>query len=152
MKRSSLLFASALLALAALLARQSTRANDGVPFDSTSADSGISTVVKLIDRIEALEKRIAALEHNGPLVRQADSREMPEPGQLDVIAPEKETSIKEDIGNTESHVAEENPARSVKTIPLPNHLEQDDNSQNTNGQRWQVRLLGHRKTSPSAVR
>ena len=127
MKRSYSLVAVALFALGVAIAWQSSRANDNDKKPSEIENAEISVVVDLLERIEALESRVASLERPENLVRQADSRESMDANQSDRLVP----------------------------VPKPSEIERstdDDEAQQTNGQRWQFRLLGNRKTETSLIR
>ncbi len=84
MKPIHSILATLVLAVLAAMAFNSTQANDEENRNPTSGKAGNSGQFELIERIEALEKRIAKLEAEQPLIRQADSRELTgvEPGQL----------------------------------------------------------------------
>ena len=76
MKRIYYIPATLVLAVLAAMAFHSTQANDEENGTPASGKAGNSGQLELIERIEALEKRIAKLEAEQPLIRQADSREL----------------------------------------------------------------------------
>lgn len=119
MKRSYPVLGFTLLAICGLVAWGSTRANDDELPDATTPPAELSDVRELIGRIEALEKRLAELEKRDAPVRQADNRD-----EQDVTAPK---SIWKNRADSDPR------------------FEDDDASQNTNGQKWSIRLLGHRR-------
>ena len=69
-------FGIAVIASVAILVVHSSRAEE----QSENPSRDAATRLSLLDRIEMLEKRIAKLEEETPLVRQADSRESPDLG------------------------------------------------------------------------
>ena len=122
MKRSSILIALGLLAVGFAFDRGLSRAQEGEkPASALQAvrPDEISEVADLLDRIEALEKRLASLEGREPLIRQADSRES-------------------------SATWEASPNRSVKSATTDPQDNDDEDKQKTNGRTWSIRLLGHR--------
>ena len=96
----------------------STRADDDETPDQTDRQTEVTDVRSLIDRIEALEKRLSELEKRDAPIRQADNRD------------EQNTTVPRNVWQSR-----EEPVLKI---------EDDDASQNTNGQKWRFRLLGHR--------
>lgn len=121
MTRTYSFIAVALLMLAVTASWQSSRAGDDEKPASTERMTEISKSLDLVERIESLEKRIAALEGRDNLIRQAHSRE-----------PRIIFSQVKPIGEPTTPADE--PAG-----------EDDDTPQTTNGQKWKLRFLGHRK-------
>ena len=124
MKRSYSVIAFVLVAVVVTATWHSIRANERKE-DALAANAfEISDMVGLVERIEALEQRLAVLERKESLVRQVDSRET-----MDAI-----------------------PAKVFArgTNSLANEAEIDDEeTQKTNGQKWNFRLLGRRNVSAS---
>lgn len=123
MSRFYLLFAVATIVIGAMLMLNPTRASDDdKPSVAAAPKEEISEVGALVDRIEQLERRLAALEGREPLIRQADSRETTE---FEGAAP-------------------------IQPVIRPKAENEDAGEiQKTNGQKWQIRLLNYRETSPS---
>lgn len=121
MTRTYSLIAAALLTLAIAASWQSSRAGDDEKPASADRVAELSSSLELIERIESLEKRIAALEGRDNLIREASGRE---PRIIfsqvkPIAAPVKE------------------PAQQIE--------EDDEDPQTTNGHKWKIRFLGHRK-------
>jgi hypothetical protein len=122
MNRTYFMIATALLVLGLLFDWRLSRAHEhDRPASALQPvhQEANSEVAELTGRIEALEKRLAALEDHRPLVRQADSRE---------AAVEYPTSP--------TWVAK-NPAESGQDA------NDDTSSQVTNGRKWRFRLLSN---------
>ena len=121
MPRYYAVFTAMVLTIGSVSMLNLTRASDDdKPISALDAQDESSQVAKLVERIDQLEKRLAALEGREPLIRQADSRE---PADSDRSGGQQ-------------------PAQ-------PKFLDDDGRSgQNTNGQKWQIHLLNNRQTSP----
>lgn len=129
MKRSLSLLAIALIALGVVFTFRTSRANDQEKKVTTLTGVEISNALDLIERIENLEKRIAKLERPESFVQQVDSRNSSELKQPDIYVPDGR------------------PSEIEGTIDGD-----DDDSLQTNGQRWRFRLLGNRQPSTSLIR
>ena len=137
---SILLTMVVLVGIIGAVALRTSRANDGdnaisgrnqanqpkVADSDDSAVAGVQSQMKaLADRIEILEKRLAKLEGRDSLVRQADSRE---PGLIDATSDPVQFEI-------------------VQPTPdqrVPQKRSEAEKTQQTNGQKWSFKLLGHR--------
>jgi|GEM_PF-3421613 len=111
----------ALLILAAGASWQSSRAADDEKPGSADRVTEISNSLVLLERIESLEKRIVALEGRDNLIRQANGRE---PRII---------------------YSQVKPLDAPKAPPAETVEENEDPPETTNGQKWKVRFLGHRK-------
>lgn len=118
MSRSFPLFAIILFGIVGLFVLGSTRASDNEPPKAVSLPFDEPNVRDLVDRIEALEKRLATLEQREQLVRQADARD-------------------------ESRFVQPSPLRQEQRTNNGS-LNENNNEprQSTNGQAWKIRLLG----------
>ena len=121
MKRSYLLSAIALIGVGILFDWRLSHAIDTEKPASALEAVERSELTNLLSRIETLERRVAALEQTGPLVRQANSRT----SELnDQLIP-------------------------VPWTPTPSSERRQDNedapAQKINGQTWRYRMLGNTK-------
>ena len=139
MKRPYVLIAAGLLALGIVFDWRLTRAHDGDqpvsalepvlrPQQAGQREQPASAlhperrdensvICDLVERLDAMEKRLAAIEDRQTLVRQADSRE---------------TAV--DYQTTE-------PLYSPNSANKDQDVANDNGTQNTNGQKWHFRLL-----------
>ena len=112
MKSSISKFATLLLVLSVVVAIRSTGASEEGKSSDSADETSTATMKILVERIELLEKRIAALEQPAAPIRQADSR------------------------LTESFDSKDSP-----TPLTPSG--RSEPTQETNGRKWSIRLLGH---------
>ena len=101
MKRSRSVVLLALMSVGLVFAWQTIRANDDESSPSTTGAAFEATQLDLLNRIEALEKRIVKLEAETLPVRQADNKEtrtvpaprlLPQTAKLDNEAPPRKTN------------------------------------------------------------
>ena len=121
MKALYLLIATGLLILGIVFDWSLSRAQDNEkPVSALLAiqPDKISEIANLLDRVESLEKRLAALEAREPLVRQVDSRESAVDYQTTPVPP--------------SRMSENNDGQ------------EEVETQKINGQKWSFRLLKHK--------
>ena len=136
MKRTFPYLAIGLLAVIVAIEWHSIRANDEKTNQVTEDRAEISEVIRIVERIEELEKRLSAFESSESPIRQADSRATETPNRPEPI-----------VGPTLKPP--------TKFVPSPDFFEDnaddqpDDEVQLTNGRRWKFQLLGHRRTANS---
>ena len=136
MKRTFPYLAIGLLAIIVVVEWHSIRANDEKNDPVIEDRAEISEVIRIVERIEELEKRLSVFESTESQVRQADSRATEEPSRPEPI-----------VGPTLKPP--------TTFVPSPKFFEDnaddqsDEEVQQTNGRRWKFQLLGHRRKSAS---